>query len=75
MQKPPDIDGTFDIERLEKIVRAMDYLGQEAAKTGVEEVATIVESTFRIICASYYCILRHDMMTLLAPDGLPTDGP
>ena len=49
---------------LEGIVSAMDYLRTQALKTGIEEIVIIVESTFNILCAVYYCILRHDMMGL-----------
>jgi hypothetical protein len=56
-------------QRLEGIVSAMDYLRTEALKTGMEEIVIIVESTFHIVCAAYYCILRRDMMGLPPSDA------
>jgi hypothetical protein len=60
--------GTTGPRNLEGIVSAMDYLRTQALKTGMEEIVIIVESTFHIVCAAYYCILRHEMMGLPPSD-------
>lgn len=59
----------YDFVKAERILRAMDYLRTEAKSTGIQEIVTMIDATFRLLLTTYYCILRHDVARL--PGGAP----
>ena len=46
----------------------MDFLRQEAVKTRIPEIVTMVDASFRLLLTSYYCILRYEMTKLSGTD-------
>lgn len=59
----------YDFAQAEQILSAMDFLRKEALKTGMEEIAIMVDSAFRILLATYCSILRYDMGRLLEEEA------
>ena len=55
---PYDPGETFDYDRIQNIVGALEYLRTEAKKTGCEEIYTLVNSTFNMCFTLYYLFLR-----------------
>ena len=77
MPKPPDLKEiktgateqyTYDFQQAERILEAMDFLRQEAVKTHIPEIVTMVDASFRLLLTSYYCILRYEMTRLSGTD-------
>jgi hypothetical protein len=77
MPEPPDLKGvktaateeyTYDFDQAEQILEAMDFLRQEAVKTRIPEIVTMVDASFRLLLTSYYCILRYEMTRLSGTD-------
>lgn len=63
MQEPPEDtqgDETYDFEKIQNIVSALDFLRQEAANTGVEDIKTIVDSAFKMVLSAYTLVLRYE---------------
>ena len=58
----------YDFVKAEQILRAMDFLRAEAKSTGIEEIVTMIDATFRLLLTTYYCILRHEMTRLSGDD-------
>jgi hypothetical protein len=54
----------YDFAQAERILRAMDFLRGEAVKTGIEEISTMIDASFRLLVTTYYCILRYEMTRL-----------
>jgi len=46
----------------------MDRLRKQAVVTGIPEIVTMVDSTFRLLLTSYYTILRYEMEKLPPAD-------
>jgi hypothetical protein len=64
-EAPPAKEGAaYDFQKIENIVRAMDFLRAEAKTTGVVEVAAMIESAFTLVSTTYYCILRYRVTSL-----------
>ena len=63
MQEPPepntDVNEPCDFRKIENIVCALDFLRGEAAKTGVDDVKTIVDSAFQMVLSAYTLVLRY----------------
>lgn len=77
MPEPPDLkevkaaateEYTYDFDQAEQILEAMDFLRQEAVKTRIPEIVTMVDASFRLLLTSYYCILRYEMTRLSGTD-------
>lgn len=73
MPKPPDLKDleptsgkpyTYDFAQAERILKALDFLRGEAVKTNIEEIITMVDAHFKLLCTTYYCILRYEMTKL-----------
>ena len=73
MSKPPDLEALescakgeykYDFDQASRVLEAMDFLRGEAKKTGIEEIVTMVDASFRLLLTSYYCILRYEMTKL-----------
>ena len=73
MRKPPDLkelagcmnrEYAYDFAQAERILEAMDFLRQEALRTGIPEIIEMVDANFRILVTSYYAILRYEMTKL-----------
>jgi hypothetical protein len=58
----------YDFQQAERILEAMDFLRQEAVKTHIPEIVTMVDASFRLLLTSYYCILRYEMTRLSGTD-------
>lgn len=54
-------DETYDFDKASEILRAMDSLRDKALTTGVAEVVTMVDASFRLLLFTYDSILRYDM--------------
>lgn len=54
----------YDLAEAERVINAMDKLRQQAIVTGIPEIVTIVDSTFRLLVTTYYSILRYEMEKL-----------
>jgi hypothetical protein len=59
---------SYDFEKAEHILQAMDFLRKEAVKTRIPEIVTMIDSTFNLLLTSYYCILRYEMQKLPGVD-------
>ena len=79
MPKPPDLklvencapeEYRYDFEQASRVLEAMDFLRGEAKKTGIEEIVTMVDASFRLLLTSYYCIMRYEMSKLSGTDEL-----
>lgn len=77
MRKPPSLkdiktgateEYTYDFKQAGRILEAMDFLRQEAVKTHIPEIVTMVDASFRLLLTSYYCILRYEMTRLSGTD-------
>jgi hypothetical protein len=67
VEGPPDGGGeAYDFQKIENIIRALDFLRSEAKTTGVVEVAAMIESAFALVSTTYYCILRYRVTSLPA---------
>ena len=77
MQKPPDAtllpfppafeEGeAYDLDYLQNVIRALDFLRRDARNTGIEEIASMIDSTFRIIYTTYYILMRHQLAEKLS---------
>lgn len=58
----------YDFDKASRILQAMDLLRGEAVKTGIEEIITMVDASFRLLLATYYSILRYEMTKLSGTD-------
>ncbi len=61
---------TYDFVKAGRILEAMDFLRQEAVKSRIPEIVSMVDASFQLLVTAYYCILRHEMAKLP-----PTDDP
>jgi len=61
-------DCDYDFAEAERVVNAMDRLRKQAVVTGIPEIVTMVDSTFRLLLTSYYTILRYEMEKLPPAD-------
>jgi hypothetical protein len=76
MPKPPsrkkkteaNDEYTYDFIKAERIVEAMDFLREEAVKTRIPEIVSMVDASFRLLVTSYHCILRYEMTKLPGTD-------
>ena len=59
--------GAYDFQKIENIIRALDFLRAEAKTTGVVEVVAMIESAFTLVSTTYYCILRYRAATCRQP--------
>ena len=59
---------TYDFVQAERILEAMDFLRQEAIKTRIPEIVTMVDALFRLLVTSYHCILRYELTKLPGTD-------
>ena len=73
MPKLPDIDEIeegakngykYDFAQASRILKAFEFLRNEAEATNIEEIITMIDATFRILVTAYYCILRYEMSKL-----------
>jgi len=55
---------TYDFEKAQQILAAMDLLRDEAVKTNIEEVVAMIDANFRLLLTTYHCILRYEMTKL-----------
>src|SRR5271170_6983996 len=58
----------YDFDKASRILQAMDFLRGEAVKTGIEEIVTMVDASFRLLLATYSSILRYEMSRLSGSD-------
>jgi hypothetical protein len=58
----------YDFGQAKRILDAMDFLRQEAVKTHIPEIVSMVDASFRLLLTSYYCILRYEMTKLPGTD-------
>ena len=66
----------YDFVKAERILRAMDFLRREAKSTGIEEIVTMIDATFRLLLTTYYCIMRHELTRLSGDDAeAPAEDP
>ncbi len=79
MPRPPDLkivensateEYKYDFDQASRVLEAMDFLRGEAKKTGIEEIVTMVDASFRLLLTSYYCILRYEMTKLSGSEEL-----
>ena len=70
VESTPDAeeDCDYDFAEAERVVNAMDRLRKQAVVTGIPEIVTMVDSTFRLLLTSYYTILRYEMEKLPPAD-------
>jgi len=61
-------DCDYDLAEAERVVNAMDKLRKDALRTGIPEIVTMVDATYRLMMTSYYCILRYEMQKLPPAD-------
>ena len=61
-------DCAYDFAEAERVINAMDKLRKQAVLTGIPEIVTMVDATFRLMMTSYYCILRYEMEKLPPAD-------
>lgn len=61
-------DMPYDFAEAERVVNAMDRLRKQAAVTGIPEIVTMVDATYRLLLTSYYTILRYEMEKLPPAD-------
>jgi hypothetical protein len=64
--KFPSRAGPHNVRDLENIVTAMDFLARKAETIRAPDASVVIASAFKILCASYYCILRYNMLELVA---------
>lgn len=66
VERSPDAkeECAYDFAEAERVLNAMDKLRKEAVKTGIPEIVTMVDATFRLMMTSYYCIVRYEMEKL-----------
>ena len=66
VERSPDAkeDCAYDFAEAERVINAMDRLRKDALRTGIPEIVTMVDSTFRLLLTSYYTILRYEMQKL-----------
>lgn len=56
---------TYDFVKAEQVLKAMDYLRREAVRTGIEEIVTVVDASFKVAVTAYCMIMRYEMSKLL----------
>jgi hypothetical protein len=61
-------DCAYDFAEAERVVNGMDRLRKQAVVTGIPEIVTMVDATYRLLLTSYYCILRYEMEKLTPAD-------
>ena len=59
---------TYNFDQAERILEAMDFLRNEAVKTRIPEIVSMVDASFRLLVTSYHCILRYEMTKLPGAD-------
>jgi len=73
MPKLPDADELeagakneykYDFAQASRILKAMEFLRNEAEQTRIEEIVTMIDAAYRILVTTYYCILRYEMRRL-----------
>jgi hypothetical protein len=72
MPKLPDADELdagandykYDFAQASRILKAMEFLRNEAERTRIEEIVTMIDAAYRILVTTYYCILRYEMSRL-----------
>jgi hypothetical protein len=74
MPKPPEIipdnPEAIDFEKLENIVIALDFLRGCAATTGVDDIKTMIDSTFKLILSTYTVVLRYHCENDASPEKI-----
>ena len=73
MREPPEDtqgDETYDFEKMQHIVSALDFLRQEAANTGVDDIKTIVDSAFKMVLSAYTLVLRYECVNNPSPEQI-----
>ena len=70
VERTPDAkeDCAYDFAEAERVVNAMDRLRKQALLTGIPEIVTMVDATYRLLLTSYYSILRYEMEKLPPAD-------
>lgn len=58
ISSPPNYQGD---EKIEEIIMALDYLKDEAKKSGNDDIYQLIDSTFSICLHSFCLIKRHEM--------------
>jgi len=61
-------DCPYDFAEAERVINSMDRLRKQAVLTGIPEIVTMVDATFRLMMTSYYAILRYEMDKLPPAD-------
>ena len=58
----------YDFAQASRVLEAMDAVRQEAVKTQIPEVVTMIDAACRLLVTTYYSILRYEMTKLPGAD-------
>ena len=58
----------YNFDQASRVLEAMDLLREEAVKTRIPEIVSMVDATFKLLVTSYYTIRRYEMTKLPGTD-------
>lgn len=61
----------YDLDQASRVLESMDVLREEAVKTRIPEVVTMIDAAHRILVTTYCSILRYEMTKLPAAEDVP----
>jgi len=61
-----DENEEYNFAYLQNIIQALDFLRKDAKNTGIDEIVTMIDSSFKIIYTTYYILMRHNLAQKLS---------